>query len=174
MFELMGAFVLTQLNYDGFDFQTHKKAKAIVVRGRYTLLTAADLLTLAPSQFIGTIGGLSVGLVLMIIDLFLASKAAVNDLGTKPNSKDSRPTAVTISEGDGRNHAQAGCVFRMFLCELDLKYVLDEDLCLLMQDNEFQRARIGRSGWGDWHVTMASKSSKTWDGSIALVQRRHC
>lgn len=34
IFELMGAFILTQVGYDGFDFKTHKKAEAIVVGTR--------------------------------------------------------------------------------------------------------------------------------------------
>lgn len=31
IFELLGAFLLTQFGYDGFDLETHRQANAIVV-----------------------------------------------------------------------------------------------------------------------------------------------
>ncbi|KAK9900113.1 hypothetical protein P389DRAFT_192405 [Cystobasidium minutum MCA 4210] len=90
IFELMGAFLLTQFGYDGYDFKTHKKAEAIV--------------------FIGGVGGAATGLALVIVDIALRANPAVNDTSAKKDasgvSTPSKPTVDTV---------MAGCVVRMFL-----------------------------------------------------------
>lgn len=35
IFELVGAFILSQTDYSGYDFKTHKRARAIIAIGGY-------------------------------------------------------------------------------------------------------------------------------------------
>ena len=60
IFELFGAFVLSQTPYNGFDFRTHKRAHAIV--------------------FIGSTGGIAIGLVLLLIDAIIGTRRAFADV----------------------------------------------------------------------------------------------
>lgn len=100
LFELLGAFILTQFDYEGYDFNTHKKAEAIV--------------------FIGCIGGLIQGLALVIVDVILRGQYKIND------SHNLRNVAAAIKDGAGNigndrrigpdsDTIMAGCVLRTFL-----------------------------------------------------------
>lgn len=60
MFELLGAFILSQTSYNGYDFRTHKRAEAIL--------------------YIGTIGGIAMGLILIVFDTILGTRRAFADV----------------------------------------------------------------------------------------------
>lgn len=60
IFELFGAFILSQTDYNGFDFRTHKRAHAIV--------------------FIGSVGGIAIGLALIVIDALFGTRRAFADV----------------------------------------------------------------------------------------------
>lgn len=59
IFELIGGFVLSQTKFKRYDFRTHKNADAIV--------------------FIGCIGGLVIGLLLILIDYTIGNMWRVRD-----------------------------------------------------------------------------------------------
>ena len=63
LFEIMGAYVLSQADYAGRDFKTHRGARALL--------------------FIGCIGGLPVGLVLILIDIFTSGVPTLNGTGRR-------------------------------------------------------------------------------------------
>jgi hypothetical protein len=69
IFELTGAFALSQTDYNGYDFKTHKRARAIIAIGGFGEWTSA----VPPSKDLTTsrAGGLAIGLALIIIDLML-------------------------------------------------------------------------------------------------------
>jgi hypothetical protein len=60
MFELLGAFVLSQTTWEAYDFKTHRRAEAII--------------------YIGTIGGIAMGLALIMIDALLGTRRAFADV----------------------------------------------------------------------------------------------
>lgn len=65
IFELVGSFILSQVEYDGYDFHAHKSAHAIVE--------------------IGALGGISMGLILIVIDMLLMNYRNMNEGGDVQN-----------------------------------------------------------------------------------------
>lgn len=77
-------------------------------------------------QFIGCIGGLVAGLVLIIIDLILRRQSQLNDTyGSTRAAIESKPagdtssttsTAKASTHGPDRDALMAGCILRIILC----------------------------------------------------------
>lgn len=115
--------MLTQFNYDGYDFGTHKKAEAIVVGWVcYWVAQIGQSDSRAILQFIGCIGGLIQGLALIIVDVILRGQNKVNDTNQNTNvanaMKDAAGKVVgNYRAGPDRDTIMAGCVLRTFLCE---------------------------------------------------------
>lgn len=83
LFELLGAFLLAQWEYRGYDFRTHRTADAIV--------------------FSGTLGGLAIGIVLIVVDALLASSRAFAD--AEPRAVVPAGQPVVPHAGTVRNQA---------------------------------------------------------------------
>lgn len=83
IYELFGAFVLSQTDYKGFDFQTHKRAHAIV--------------------FIGATGGIAIGLVLILIDAIIGTRRAFADVepAARPANRPEIPNASSTRNQAG-------------------------------------------------------------------------
>ncbi|CAD6582682.1 MAG: hypothetical protein CYPHOPRED_002100 [Cyphobasidiales sp. Tagirdzhanova-0007] len=60
VFELLGAFILSQTGYKGYDFQTHHEAHAIV--------------------FIGSTGGIAMGIMLLLLDVITIGARPLADV----------------------------------------------------------------------------------------------
>ena len=86
VFELVGSFILSQTNYHGYDFKTHKEAAAIVE--------------------IGTLGGIAMGIALIFYDILTINMENINE-GGDMQPRPGRGTAPRYAnhESGARSHA---------------------------------------------------------------------